>query len=191
MLGLFGIDHDRWAQLDLVYEWPFRGSRLFLADDLVPLMIMDPLGFRRIREGAEGLFLFVNKGFRRSGRPDRESLTKYRILEKMSEDRVGTEAGAAVLGPAGKLLLDAADSALKGEWNATALLGFQARMALRGVTDPSLFLSRMITRGWRIPRCPVNRAVMAGRQLQRVEEWLRTVEKNHVVQVIAQPRAGE
>lgn len=184
MLGLFGVDQARWAQLDLVTEWPFRGARLFSAEDLVPLMVMDPRGFRRLRDGAEGLLLFINKGFRWRGSPAPQSLVKYGILEKMAQDWPGTEAGAALLGSAGDPLLAAVRSALQGEWNALALLRVEARMILRGLTEPRMLVSRVITRGWTIPRCSVNRAVVAGRRPERFEEWLRRVERNHTIQII-------
>jgi hypothetical protein len=190
MLGLFGVDQSRWAQLDLVSEWPFRGARLFSAEDLVPLMVMDPRGFRRLREGAEGLLLFINKGFRWRGTPASQGLVKYGILEKITQDWPGTEAAAALLGAAGDSLLAAVCSALQGEWNAPALLRVEARMILRGLAEPRMFVSRVITRGWTIPRCSVNRAVVAGRRPQRLEEWLRSVEKNHTVQIIPKPLKG-
>jgi hypothetical protein len=90
-------------QLDLVDEPPFRGSRLFSADQLRPLMVVDERGFRRIRDGAEGFFLLLYKGMPRGGRPDWLSIKRYRVIEKLTSDWSGAEATAALLGRAGDL----------------------------------------------------------------------------------------
>jgi hypothetical protein len=190
ILVLIGVDHSSWAQLDLVSASPFRGARLFSAEDLVPLMVMDPRGFRRIRVGAEGLFLFLYKGLRWGGRPDWSNLTKYKVLDKIAGDWAGTEAAAELLGPARGPLLRAARFAVNGEWKAMALLNTEALTLTRALTDPGMVVSRAITRGWKLQRCIVARTIAAGRRPERLGEWLHQASRHHAVQQLSPFRAN-
>jgi hypothetical protein len=188
VLILVALDHDRWAQLDIVFAPTFRGARLFLAEDLVPLMVMDARGFRRLRDGAEGLFLFLNKGCRWGGRPNWSNLTKYHVLDKIARDWPGAEAVSALLGSARSLVLSGAHAAMTGDWNGSALLEAEALIAMRALAHPSVLASRAIARGWSLPRCWVVKAIDAGRRPQRLEEWLQRVRERHTVQAIPRSR---
>jgi hypothetical protein len=187
ILVLIAGDPSRWAQLDLVSTTPFRGARLFSADDLVPLMLMDPRGFRRLRSGAEGLFLLLYKGLRWGGRPDWPNLRRYNALDKIVRDWAGAEAAAALLGSASGPLLRAVRSAIRGEWNGPALLHAEALTLLRGFTDPRALVSRAIVRGWKLPRCQVAKAIAAGRRPEQLDQWLQRVRQHHAVEAISNP----
>jgi hypothetical protein len=187
ILVLIAGDRSRWAQLDLVSATPFRGARLFSAEDLVPLMLMDPRGFRRLRDGAEGLFLLLYKGLHWGGRPDWPNLSKYMVLDKIARDWTGAESAAALLGSASVPLLRAARSATMGEWKSYALLHAEALTLMRAFTDPGALVSRAIARGWALPRCQVARMIAAGRRPEQLEEWLQRVREHHDVQALPRP----
>jgi hypothetical protein len=184
ILVLIAVQDSKWAQLDLVFETPFRGARLFSAEQLPPLMIMDPRGFRRVRDGAEGLFLFLYKGTRRGGRPDWADMEKYRILEKMQRDWEGAEAAGRLLGRAGAPVLSAARHALTGRWETTPMLQAEALVLMRALVHPRALAARVIKRSWTLPRCAVSQAIDAGRQPESLQGWLRDVASDHAVEEI-------
>jgi hypothetical protein len=188
ILVLVAIDRTVWAQLDLVKEMPLRGARLFSAEDLLPLMVMDGRGFRRLRTGAEGFLLFLYKGIRRGGRFDVENLERYEILEKLAEDWDGVEQSSHLLGSARRPILRVLRSALERDWNTRAWLEAEAFMAIRALRHPSILASRVFIRSWRLPRCQVTRTVSAGRQPGDLQAWLALVDRNHEVRVI--PEGG-
>ncbi len=184
ILILVAVDESRWAQLDLVFETPFRGSSLFSVDQLRPLMIMDQRGFRRIRDGAEGFFLFLYKGMRRGGRPDWASLDKYHVIEKMITDWPSAEAAASLLGGAGDLLLRAARSAASGRWARGLVIEAEALTVMKSIASPSAVAKRAVIRGWYLPRCVVVRAVRNGRQPEPFDRWLREANRQHSVKAL-------
>jgi hypothetical protein len=181
ILVLIALQDSRWAQLDLVFETPFRGTRLFSAEQLRPLMVLDERGFRRVREGAEGLFLFLYKGIRWGGRPDWANISKYQVVDKMHRDWGGAEAASRLLGPARDPLLRAARHAVAGEWAAAPLLQAEALMLMRALKSPRIVASRAIARGWSLPRCVVAKAIATGRRPEPLEEWLQQARFKHDV----------
>jgi hypothetical protein len=187
---LIAVNESAWAQLDLVWTSPFRGAQLLSAEDLVPLMTMDPRGFRRVRDGAEGLFLFLYKGIHWGGRSDWPNLRKYGVIDKLARDWAGAEAAATLLGRAGAPMLKAARSAMRGEWDASALFHAEAFTLLRALRDPRLVASRAIARGWRLKRCIVAGAIAEGRQPRRLREWIDEASRNHKVDLIAPAHPG-
>jgi hypothetical protein len=184
MLMLIAVHDSGWAQLDLVSEMPYRGTRLFTVDQLRPLMVMDPRGFRRIRYGAEAFFLFLLKGTRRGGRPEWGSLNKYGVMEKMNQDWEGAEQAAGLLGASGASALRAARSASEGRWSQGQLIRVEALTAARALMSPRQALDRALVRSWKLPRCVVVQAVRSGRQPEALATWLRAVAEDHIVEVL-------
>ena len=72
----------------------FRGSTLFVLEQLQPLTMMDDRGFRRVRPGAEGLLKLVLNGSRWGGRPNMEGLHTKHVVELLEQDPEGSELAA-------------------------------------------------------------------------------------------------
>ena len=157
------ISARRLLQLDVVADKQLHGALLFRAADLEPLLVLDEeRGFRRLRQGAEGLLRVAL---------DKRDNDARRLIEA---DREGAERAAELSGVLGRAAL------------ACAVEGRRAR-ALRGAAHVS---PRLIGEGlsfdlrWRW-RCPLLRALRAERRAPGdVRDWLARVERSHVVHVL-------
>ena len=63
----------------------WRGSILFVLDDLLPLVEWDQRGFRRVRPGAEGLFKLLLNGVRWDGNPNQDGLVSKHVIELLNQ----------------------------------------------------------------------------------------------------------
>jgi hypothetical protein len=187
VLHLIALDPERslFFELDVNRRKIFLGSTLFYPHDLLPLSRMDDRGFRRLREGAEGLIKLVQNGTKRGGRPDWDGVRKKRIVELLQRDPAGVREGARLFGRGADAVVAAAESVVKGEWNRRAMLAVEAWCVLRGLRDPAALVARarfrIVSR-----RCPVLRAVFqGGRQVplpaDERQTWLRDVARSHSV----------
>jgi hypothetical protein len=181
LLALVAVSHSTWAQLDLASETSFRGARLFSAEDLAPLMRLDDRGFRRVREGAEGFFLFLYKGTRWGGRKQAAALAKYKVLEKVRADWEGAVQAAGLLGRAKTPLIRAMRAAASGDWSTSSLVLAEATTLLRGIAEPGFLVSRATAKGWRLRDCQVLKAIAAGLRIASLPQWLDGVRENHNV----------
>jgi hypothetical protein len=161
----------------------WRGATLFVLDDLKPLMVLDPRGFRRLRPGAEGLFKLLLNGARWDGRPNRDGLRSKRVAEMLHEDPTGAWMAAQLLGPARGAVLRAAQRAAVGEWDRRAVLAVEAWTFLRALRSPAVAAERVRFRLRAKATCPVvstllgdHRRIPADR-----ERWLRLVAASHPV----------
>ncbi|HEX6207141.1 MAG TPA: hypothetical protein VF058_02170 [Actinomycetota bacterium] len=187
VLALIAVSESTWAQLDVAAESSFRGTRLFTAEDLVPLMVMDQRGFRRIREGAEGLLLFLYKGIRWGGRRMGQGLEKYGVLQKMAGDWEGTEEAITRLGLPRAPMVRAIRAAARGRWERFPLIHAEAVMMMRGLAHPRFLLSRAASRGWGMRQCDVLKAIGAAHRIS-VPTWLEDVRANHTVTALPASR---
>jgi hypothetical protein len=161
----------------------FRGSTLYRAEDFMPLMEVDPRGFRRLRPGAEGLFKLVLQGFRWSGAPNRPAIKEKHVLELIRSDPGGVEAAAELFGVARAAVLAAAQSAAAGDWDRPALLFVQGRQLAGGLLSPRNVIRRAEFRLVGKRRCAITRVLFDSDRripLDR-EAWLHEVQKNHVL----------
>jgi hypothetical protein len=159
----------------------FRGSSLFKWHELVPLMEMDPRGFRRLRPGTEGLLKLLLNGSTRTGRRNHVGLERKQVLELLRQDPVGVELGSRIFGPARGDVLRAARSAVDGGWDRRSLIAAGAWAVLRAAVEPMTFASRI--RFLLVSRrsCPVLIAMFQGhRRVPRARrEWLESVAEAH------------
>lgn len=190
-LFLIAVDHatSSFLQLDVRGRATFRGSTLFTAQDLVPLMEPDPRGFRRLRPGAEGLLKLVLSGLGRGGSPRPDALEKEGVAELLVRDPVGAREAARLFGVARRAVLAGAASLTDGRWNRGAMIVVEGRAALRALVEPHAVLGRLRERRakkW----CPVLRAgIVHRRRIQGdLASWLDEVRRSHTVQGPA-PRA--
>jgi hypothetical protein len=158
----------------------FRGSTLFVADDLKPFMLMDPRGFRRIRPGAEGLFKLLLNGTRRGGRPNWQGIRDKRVLELLREDPEGMRMAARLLGAAASPLVAGAERAMAGGWNRGAMFLVDVWAMTRAMARPVVLARRLRFRLWG-KDCPIVRAILTDHR--RIppdrEGWLRQVALTH------------
>jgi hypothetical protein len=182
-LNLIGVSDDfpDLLQLEVKGLTTFRGSTLFRAEDLLPLTHMDPLGFRRLRNGPEGLFKFITNGVRRGGEPHHEWLVSKQVMELIESDLEGMRAAANVFGHASTWILAAVESARRGEWDRSSLRKVETAAWLKTLRQPHILAERIWFRVARKPFCPLLKTIY---QHDRVppanrNEWLARVEKAH------------
>jgi hypothetical protein len=171
------------VQLDVKERGTFRGSTLIDAADLQRLCELDPLGFRRIRPGAEGVIKLCMNGMQRGGRPNPTGLREKRVAELLAADPDGVDAAAELLGPAANALRRGAKAVVAGDWDDRAMRTVDAWSLIRGVAEPKVALSRLWFLYYRADRCPVvslirhdDRRVPPDRT-----RWLQDVARDHEV----------
>lgn len=172
-----GPDRRRLLQLD-VYE---RLGRIVAAAALADVAEIDERGFRRLRPGAEGMFLVLTLA-RRAGRRPRDSSTVARAGELVSADPLGMRAAAGLLGAGRRPALAAANSVAEGGWNHPAMAALELVYAQRALSDPARRLAWLRFRLGSASRCPVLAALAAGRRIPGdVDAWLSFVAATHLV----------
>jgi len=170
-------------QLEVKGQVTFRGSTLFDAEELVPLMRMDARGFRILRPGAQGLFKFLTNGLLRGGRPNHPAIRSKGILELLREDPEGLAEAARLVGVGRNLALAGAEAALQGRWDRSALLRLEALGAAKALTEPRTLFQRTWFRLHNKRTCPVLKVVYQENRLTPAdpERWLDEVAATHPV----------
>ena len=161
----------------------WRGSTLFVHADLLPLAVLDPRGFRRLRPGAEGVFKLLLNGTRRNGRPNADGLREKHVRELLRADPDGVIQTARLFGPAQRAVVVAARRAAADRWDLRAMLAVQTWMMFRALLRPRVLLSRLRFRLYGRHACPVVEAILVGgrRIPGDVDTWLARVAVDHVV----------
>lgn len=185
--GLMGVlvAVDRKAgsivELDLTLRKTYRGSTLFHAGDVVPLLDDDPAGFRRLRPGAEGVLLLFHNGVRPGGRPNREGLAARHVVDLLARDPSGLDRGVALFASARRAARRAARATLVGRWDRAAVLTVELAYLVRALLDPRGLAGRVWFRAVVKRRCPIIRVAYApGRALPAdVDGWLRETAATH------------
>lgn len=161
----------------------WRGVTLFTHEQLAPLVVDDPRGFRSLTPGAEGVLKLLLNGTRWDGRPNREGLRAKRVVEQLRADPEGARrAATALFGRAAAALVAGAERAAAGEWDRGAMLAVSAWVVGRGLRSPGVMARRLRFRASAGERCPVVAALADGRRVPRDREgWLRAVADLHPV----------
>jgi len=159
----------------------FRGSNLFTWRDLVPLMEMDALGFRRLRAGAEGLFKLVLNGATRDGKRNVIGLRSKHVLELLRSDPSGVELAARTFGPAAPAVLRSARTAMIGDWDRPALMATNAWALGRALLHPVDLSQRAQFHFVAKQRCPVLNALLKDHRRVPADRatWLAAVTRSH------------
>jgi hypothetical protein len=98
-LFLLAVDRDRreLVELDVLGRKYFRGWTLFRAEDLPPLAVEDPRGFRVLRPGAQAVIQLAGN-LRWGARPDRAGLRRRGVGELFAVDPEGAVEAARAFG---------------------------------------------------------------------------------------------
>jgi hypothetical protein len=169
------------VELDLTWRKTYRGSTLFRAKDVIPLLEDDPAGVRRIRPGAEGVLLLFHNGVRAGGRRNGDGLSARHVSELLARDPAGVDAGARLFQPAANAARRAARAVVTGGWDRPAVLAVELAFAGRAAFGPLGVARRVWFRAVTKRRCPIIRvAYTPGRSLPTdVEGWLRETIGSH------------
>jgi hypothetical protein len=168
-------DRRELVELDLCERQIYRGSELFHAPQLEPLMIMDDRGFRRVRAGAEGLLLLVLLGVRYGGRPARQTLQRKGVIQLMRSDPEGVEAATLLFGAARGAASRLATAACGNGWARLPALWVEMRAAVLSLRNPRLLASRAEFRLRRRRECVILPILRRGRYIEGdVDSWIST-----------------
>jgi hypothetical protein len=169
-------------ELSIKHDKAFRGSTLFVLDDLLAMSENDERGFRKLRPGAEGLLKLVLNGSRWFGRADEQGLTSKHVRELVASDPEGVELAAEVFGAAAPAARRLAGAVAGGRWDRGAMLVIEAHAVGKGFRHPSAMARRAWFRLTAQRQCPVVFAIGHGRVITEPrEEWLADVARGHVL----------
>jgi len=160
----------------------FRGSALFTYDQLVPLSVLDPRGFRRVAPGAEGVLKLLLNGTRRGGGKDAAGLRDKNVVALLTADPEGAHrCASAIGGAAGPALRRAADAAAAGGWDRGAMAIVEARALLRTLAEPGMTVRRVRFLASGKNPCPVVHALLGNARYipGDRERWLADVAATH------------
>lgn len=161
----------------------WRGSILFTLDDILPMAVMDPRGFRRLRSGAEGLFKLVLNGTRRGGSPDEAALEAKAVRALLRADPEGVLRAARLFGPARHAVSIGARRAAMGGWSRPAMMSVEIMALLKSIANPGVAIERLRFRRGVRTTCPVIEGV--NRYGRRIPDdraaWLERLAVDHAV----------
>jgi hypothetical protein len=161
----------------------WRGATLFVLDDLKPLMVLDPRGFRRLRPGAEGLFKLLLNGARWDGGANWEGLRVKGVAALLRHDPEGARMAARRFGFAEAAAVRCAERVAVGEWDRGAMMTLEGWAFLRAVRNPSVLANRARFRLRAEAVCPVVSALLRDHRRIPADRagWLRQVAANHTI----------
>jgi hypothetical protein len=155
-------------ELDVKARLTHRGAALLRPADLVPAAVVDGLGVRRLRPGAEGVLKLVVNGTHRTGAPRVDRLGSEAVAECIAADPDGVELAAGMLGAARRPLEAQARHLGAGGWSRPAALAVEAWCRARALVTPQVLLYRAWFRAVGSRRCAgLKQALRAGRQEDR------------------------
>jgi hypothetical protein len=160
----------------------FRGSALFTYEQMLPLVRMDPRGFRCVAPGAEGVLKLLLNGTRRGGAKDPDGLRDKNVVRLLRDDPVGARrAVQAIGGAAAPALQRAVDAAAAGEWARGAMAVVELRALLRMLADPAMTIRRARFIASRRNPCPVVHALLGNARYIPGDRarWLSDVARTH------------
>ena len=170
-------------ELDVNSRKIFFGSTLFRPADVAGLAVMDPLGYRRLRPGAEGVLKLLQNGSSRTGRPIREGLDAKKVVELLRSDPEGAQLFGDRFQFGASSMTKAVDAAIAGEWDRLALALAKLSCLARAALEPDAVVARLRFR-WQRNHCPVLHTVVSGqRRVESPSTWLREVAESHEVRL--------
>lgn len=180
VLGVAVRDREELVELQLCEQAIFRGSTLFTARDLAPMMMVDQRGFRRLRPGSEGLLLLFYNSMRHGSRPLLHGEKASRPVELMRRDPEGMEAATQLFGSVRDYALRLATAATDGGWERVSAVRVEMWAAARGLRDPRLLAARAKLRVTGGRYCPLLPVLRRGRRLHgNIDEWLSRAVRIH------------
>jgi hypothetical protein len=159
----------------------FRGSTLFVIEDLEGLSEMDQRGFRRLRPGSEGLFKLVLNGTKWGGRPNWEGIEEKNIRELLAADPAGVEMAARLFGPVKDAVIKGARAAAESRWEPSAMALVDGWFVVKGIRNPVILARRARFRFETKSSCPIVKAILGTRRKipENRAAWLAKVAETH------------
>ena len=159
------------VELDVYSHLVLRGTAYVDPAELAPLAQDDPRGFRRLRPGAEGLFLLLAR---------RTPAERVRAL--LASDPEGVAEAAALFGRSGRAARSCAAAALANEQNRWLLARWRLGALARVAREPRLAGSRLLFGLGRGNSCPLIAALAAGRRIPPdATAWIADVRRTHTI----------
>lgn len=184
-LNLIAVPHGfaTFLEMGVKARRIWRGSTLFVLEDVLPMTVLDDRGFRRLRPGAEGFFKLLLNGTRQNGSVNEAGLQAKNVRALLRADPEGVIQAASLLGPARHAAIVGARRAAAGGWDRRAMLAVQGWALLRGLAKPRVILARMRFRLRGRATCSVVAAILGeGRRIPADREaWLLELAQNHIV----------
>jgi hypothetical protein len=182
LLMAISPDEPALSELDVCDECYWRGSRLFTAAQVAPLIVQDPRGFRCLRPGAQGLFVLLLNGVRRGGKQDVLAIEDKQVRELVESDPEGARSAARTLGFAQGAAMRLAGALRDREWDRGAALWLEAQALTRALMGPRRLVARIGFRIGAFRTCPVVEATKGSWNTPRdLEGWLNVVADTHPV----------
>jgi hypothetical protein len=167
-------------ELSIKQSKAWRGSTLFVLDDLLPLTEWDERGFRRLRPGAEGILKLLLNGTQWGGRPNRSGLEAKRVRAELVADLEGVRQCAQLFGAAAGSAEAAAAALTEGGWDRGAVARLELHALLGAIRQPAQTAKRIRFRLFGARTCPVIEALADDRRIPPDRAgWLQAVERTH------------
>lgn len=166
--------------LDVKVGRLLRASWLVKVRDVQELTVMDELGYRRLREGAEGTLKLVFNGMTRGGRRNEAGFRDKGIVEALAADPEGALIATRFVGAAAPALRHAIRIVSEGGWSRRDMLAVEAWCYARALLRPWIPVRQVYWRRVTVPSCPV--AQLPRRRLPDDREaWIDRVVATHPV----------
>jgi hypothetical protein len=180
-LVAFPVGAPAFLEMSVKERRIFRGSTLFVIQDLKELSEMDQRGFRRLRPGAEGLFKLVLNGSKWGGRPNWDGIAEKHIGELIAADPEGVAMTAELFGPAKSAAIKGARAAAEGRWERKEMALIDAWFVAKGARNPVILARRARFRFETKSSCPIVKAILGTRRKipDDREAWLAKVAATH------------
>lgn len=175
----------RVLELHVVARQTFRGAPLFEAEDLSPVAVTDPRGFRRLRPGAEGTLLLALNGLKFLGRRNSDGLAAKGVISLLQSDPEGIGQTCELFGKGSVWLHRLATTAGQEEWSPVDAVCFDLWRSLRTLRSLSSARERLLFRTVALHECPVLQLTTGGRRFPNdPDAWLARVADRHEVIIV-------
>lgn len=166
--------------LDVKVGRLLRASWLVKVRDAQELAVMDELGYRRLRDGAEGTLKLLFNGMTRGGRRNDTGFREKGIVEALAADPEGALIASRFVGAAAPALRHGIRTVLAGGWSRRDMAAVEAWCYARAVLRPWIPLRQIYWRRVTVPGCAV--AQLPRRRLPEDREaWIGRVVASHPV----------
>jgi hypothetical protein len=166
--------------LDVKVRRLFRGSSLIETKQAQSMALMDDLGYRRLREGPEGILKLLFNGMDHTGVRNDTMVAQKGVLEALRADPEGAMEASRIVGFAAPALRSAARAAIAGGWSRRDLAAVEAWCYIRSIARPDRLIRQVYWRKVVAPRCAFFKLERRRIPDDR-EAWLRDVAATHPV----------
>ena len=169
--------------LDIKTRRLFRGASVIDLDDALSMAEMDPLGYRRLLPGAEGVLKLLLNGTVRGGLADEEAMAIKGVREEIVSDPAGARVASRQVGLAAPALRRAIRAAAAGGWSRRDMVLVEAWSLARAVIRPDRVVRQWWWRHVALGQCPCSPPRLMTRHGRRmppdVDVWLDEFATTH------------